>query len=245
MPDDRYALRAEGIGKRFGAVTVLKSAGLWARSGEITTLLGRNGSGKTTLLRIAAGELRAEQGTVSLLGGGRERRSLARAARAGLMYLPQNQLVVPRCRVRDHFSALRSVFESARVEDALAEARVDRFLNQRVASLSRGERVRVSLALALARRPVVLIADEPLVGLAPQGQELFGSLLRVLASRGTAVVTSGHDTRVLLSISDVILWSVAGTTHHLGSPSDALVHTQFRREYLGPGFSGDSGTAPH
>ncbi len=101
----------------------------------------------------------------------------------------------------------------------------------------------VSLALALARRPEVLIADEPLVGLQPTDQEALGISLRALAASGTAVVTSGHDARVLLGISDVILWSVAGTTHHIGSPSDALAHGQFRREYLGPGFD-PSGLVP-
>ena len=110
-------------------------------------------------------------------------------------------------------------------------------MQQRVYSLSGGERVRVSIALALARMPSVLVADEPLVGLTPIDQETLGQALRRMAARGTAVVTSGHDARILLDISDVILWSVAGTTHHIGSPSEALAHDQFRREYLGPAFT--------
>ncbi len=96
--------------------------------------------------------------------------------------------------------------------------------------------MRVSLALALARAPAVLVADEPLVGLSPRDQEALGDSLRALAGRGTAVITSGHDAQTLLDISDVILWCVAGTTHHIGTPAEALAHSQFRREYLGPGF---------
>jgi ABC-type branched-subunit amino acid transport system ATPase component len=95
----------------------------------------------------------------------------------------------------------------------------------------------VSIALAIARRPTVLLADEPLVGLAPVDQEFLAGLLRAMANEGVAVVTTGHDTPVLLSASDVIVWSVAGTTHYLGSPADARRHHQFRREYLGPGFA--------
>ena len=234
MPEG-YALRAEGIGKSFGRVEVLKCAGLWARRGEVTTLLGRNGSGKTTLMRIAAGDLRADQGIIRLLDDTRTRLSLARAARHGLMYLPQDQLVVPRLRVSEHFAALASAFPGASVADALEAADLEPLREHRAEELSRGERVRLSLGLALARRPFVLIADEPLVGLAPADQELFGLLLRRLAAEGAAVVTSGHDARVLLGISDVILWSVAGTTHYLGNPSSAVAHAQFRREYLGPG----------
>lgn len=83
----------------------------------------------------------------------------------------------------------------------------------------------------------VILGDEPLVGLAPIDQERLGTLLRSVAEAGVAVVTSGHDTRALLEVSDSVIWSVAGTTHHLGSPADAVQHHQFVREYLGPGFA--------
>jgi len=237
LSNEKYTLWAEGIGKSFGSNEVLKSASLWAEPGKVTTLMGRNGSGKTTLMKIAAGVLRADYGVVSFLGDVRERCSLFRMARSGLMYLPQGGLGSPNYRVGDHFQALRSVFPSARIEEAIADARLADLMQQRVYSLSGGERVRVSIALALARVPSVLIADEPLVGLTPIDQEMLGQALRRLAARGTAVVTSGHDARILLDISDVILWSVAGTTHHIGSPSEALAHNQFRREYLGPAFT--------
>ena len=237
VPDTQYVLRAEGIGKSFGRLEVLKSASMWGESGKVTTLLGRNGSGKTTLMRIAVGVLRPDYGVVSVFGDVREHQSLPRLARAGLMYVPQEQLVSPAYRVRDHLRALTTTFGSDGVDDAISEMRIDDLLDQSVRSLSGGERMRVSLALALARRPKVLIADEPLVGLAPRDQEALGRSLRTLASRGTAVITCGHDARALLHISDVILWSVAGTTHHIGTPAEALAHSQFRREYLGPHFS--------
>ena len=57
--------------------------------------------------------------------------------------------------------------------------------------------------------------------------------LRALATKGTAVITSGHEARILLGITDVILWCVDGTTHNLGTPTEAVAHDQFRREYLG------------
>ena len=235
-PGTEYALRAEGIGKSFGRVEVLKSASLWGESGKVTTLLGRNGAGKTTLMKIAAGVLRADYGVVSLFGDPKENHSLARLARLGLMYVPQAQLVSPAYRVRDHLRAVATTFGSAGVDEAISEMRIEPLLDLAVRSLSGGERMRVSLALALARAPKVLIVDEPLVRLSPHNQEELGNSLRTLAEKGAAVITSGHDARVLLSISDVILWCVAGTTHHLGTPAEALAHSQFRREYLGSDF---------
>ena len=237
MSNEKYALWAEGVGKSFGATEVLKSASLWAEPGKVTTLMGRNGSGKTTLMKIAAGVLRPSYGVVSFLGDVRERHSLSRLARLGLMYVPQEGLVSPNYRVRDHSLAMESVFGALGSEAAIADARLADLMEQQAYSLSGGERLRVSMGLALARAPVVLVVDEPLVGLSPMDQEMIGQALRRLASRGTAVVTSGHDTRALLHISDVILWSVAGTTHHISSPEEALTHDQFRREYLGPGFA--------
>lgn len=237
MSDDRYVLRVESAGKRFGAITALTTASLWAESGRITTLMGRNGSGKTTLLRIAAGDLRADHGHVVFRGRVHLRPSLVVLARFGLMYLPQEQLVSHAYCVRDHFTALAASYPDARVDRAIAEAELAPLLDQPVARLSGGERMRVSLALACARRPVVLLADEPLVGLSPRDQEALCDRLRALAARGTAVVTSGHDARALLGVSDEILWSVAGTTHAIGTPAEALAHPQFRREYLGPGFA--------
>lgn len=236
MPDARYSLWAEGVRKSFGTTDALKSAALWAEPGKVTTLLGRNGSGKTTLIRIAAGLLRPDQGVVSFMGKASERHTLAGLARLGLMYLPQEPLGVPAYRVDALFGAVARTFTSDGIDEAVSAARLDALMDQRVATLSRGERVRVSVGLALARRPSVLIADEPLVGLAPKDQVSVAQLLLGLAAQGTAIVTSGHDTRVLLSFADIVIWSVAGTTHHLGSPTDAVTHWQFRRDYLGPGF---------
>jgi ribose transport system ATP-binding protein len=102
LANTEYALRAEGIGKSFGRVEALKAASLWGEAGKVTTLLGRNGAGKTTLMKIAAGVLRPDYGVVSLFGDVRENHSLPRLARSGLMYVPQDQLVSPRYRVRDH-----------------------------------------------------------------------------------------------------------------------------------------------
>ena len=239
MPNTEYALHAERIEKSFGKLQVLKNASLWCESGKVTTLLGRNGVGKTTLMKIAAGVLPADYGVVSVFGEAWEKPRLARLARLGLMYVPQEQLLSPRYSVRGHIEALAATFGTAGVDEAIAEMQLEDLLDQRVASLSGGERMRVSLALALARAPKVLLVDEPLVRLSPYHQEALANALRALATKGTAVITSGHEARILLGISDVILWCVDGTTHDLGTPADALAHDRFRHDYLGPGFSAE------
>jgi ABC-type multidrug transport system ATPase subunit len=239
LAEPRYALWAEGVRKSFGGTEALKAGALWAEPGRVTTLLGRNGSGKTTLMRIAAGVLRADQGVVAMAGNTGERHTLARLSGLGLMYLGDDRLGVPAYRVRSLFYSIERVYGTGRTGFAVESMQLGGLLDQRVGSLSPGERVRTAMGVAIARRPVVLIADEPLAGLAPKDQRLVADTLRDLAAEGTAVVTSGHDTHALLRVSDVVLWSVAGTTHHLGRPSDAVGHWQFRREYLGPNFTMD------
>jgi ABC-type multidrug transport system ATPase subunit len=230
-----YPLAAEGVGKSFGRLDVLKSASVWAEPGRISTLMGRNGSGKTTLLRIAVGDLRPDYGALHFRGRASERHALPKLARNGLLFVPQRGICAPRFTVRDHFRALDSAYDLGDPAPSIELAGLGSLVDQRVHELSGGERARVSFGLVHYRRPTVLVADEPLVGLAPIDRDPLFRILRALADVGCAVVTSGHDAVDLLRLSDVIVWSVAGTTHHLGSPEEALAHAQFRREYLGPG----------
>jgi ABC-type multidrug transport system ATPase subunit len=232
-----HLLAAEGIGKSFGSTEVLKSASVWAAPGKITALMGRNGSGKTTLLRIAVGDLRPDYGSVRFDGVASERHSLADLSARGLCYVPQRGITAPHFTVRDHFDAMRRAFRLGDPAESIEAARLGEFVDRRVLDLSGGERSRVSFGLVHYRSPSVLVADEPLVGLTPKDRDPLFQIFRELAASGTAVVTSGHDAVDLLRLSDAIIWSVAGTTHHIGTPAEALHHPQFRLEYLGPGVS--------
>ena len=89
------------------------------------------------------------------------------------------------------------------------------------------------MAGALIREPACLLADEPFAGIAPKDQTTIGTALRRLAERGAAIVLSGHDVEALLSVTDEVIWCVAGTTHGLGSPDEARAHSQFVKDYLG------------
>jgi ABC-type multidrug transport system ATPase subunit len=199
--------------------------------------MGRNGAGKTTLMRIAAGWLRPDYGVVHFSGIVTQRPRLARLAEAGLFFVPQEQLLSEKFTVRRHIEAVAAVFGANHVDAAIEETRIEALLDQPVWELSGGERMRASLALGIVRRPVCLIIDEPLIRTSPQDQETLSTAMRSLAEKGVAIVTSGHDARPLLALSDAIIWCVAGTTHHIGTPQEALRHTQFMREYLGPGYS--------
>src|SRR5207249_1045546 len=99
--------------------------------------------------------------------------------------------------------------------------RLETRLARKASTLATGERRRPEIAVAVMRRPDCLLADEPLLGIAPADAELVSQSLRDLAGRGTAVVVSGHEVPRLLELADELVWQTAGTTHFLGTPQEA------------------------
>jgi lipopolysaccharide export system ATP-binding protein len=231
---ERPLFSADSVGKRFGDRTVLRAASVWGWPGCVTALFGRNGCGKSTLLRIGAGLMAADQGVVHLDGRAYLRPRLHQLARRGLFYLPDRGLLSPRSTVGEHLRAVRWRF--APPAEPFPEAlEVAPLLDRLPGTLSGGERHRAEIAVAWARNPHCLLADEPFAGISPADAERIGAALRALARRGCALVVTGHEVPQLMETADEVVWMTAGTTHGVGSPAAALAHEQFGREYLGMG----------
>lgn len=228
-------LEADGIGKSFGQRTILSSAGLTVRAGHITALMGRNGVGKSTLFKIVAGTIKPDHGSVRINGQWVGRKSLARRARAGLMYSAQDSALTSQFTLRSHFLAFTQVYgEREGLDDLWERLRLTDLLDRRPIELSGGERQRASLGLAILRSPTCLLMDEPFAGVAPVDIPLISDALLELRNGGVGIAVSGHNVFEIFSISDEIIWMVGGTTHWLGRPDEAEAHFQFRMEYLGP-----------
>jgi ABC-type multidrug transport system ATPase subunit len=227
-------LVADCVSKSFGGRRVLSSASLRAVSGEVRVLLGRSGEGKSTLLRIATGWLEPDSGVVQSEGEGFLRVRPAMLARRGVYYLPDAGSLSTALTLEAQFAMLAERFpggESASA--ALERLGVERFAGSRPYLLSGGEQRRAELAAVFVRRPRVLLADEPLRGIAPIDQERILTAFRALAAEGCAVVVTGHDVEALLDGADHVTWCTSGTTYELGAPAVARAHERFRREYLG------------
>jgi len=225
---------ADSIGCAFGDRRVLTAASIAVHAGSITVLFGRNGCGKSTLLRAMLGYVTPEWGACRLHGRVIRRPRLHRLARAGVFFVPERELLARNRTVRAHFIALRRAFGETREEDAIARLHIGDLLDRYPHQLSGGERRRAEFALAFARTPICLLADEPFQGIAPRDAEVIATALREMAQNRCAILVTGHEVVTLLALAAEIVWMVAGTTHRLGSPADAALHDQFRREYLGP-----------
>ncbi len=186
-------LRVRALGKRFGERVALRDVSFDLRAGELVAVVGPNGAGKTTLLSILAGVQRASGGSVEYhLGAGAGDGVDGRA----IGWAPQQAAVYTKLTVREN---LRLFARLERVADA--DATVARMLEQtglaeraddRVESLSGGNRQRVNVALGLLSEPRVLALDEPSSALDPGQRARLWQFVGVLAARGTSVLFSTH-----------------------------------------------------
>jgi beta-exotoxin I transport system ATP-binding protein len=189
--DPAVVVRAESLTKRYGRLLALDRLTLEVRAGEVLGFLGPNGAGKTTTLRLLMGFLRPTAGHARVHGLDSWRDRVAVHARTG--YLPGDVRLWPRLTPRmaaGDLARLRGLGHDSGTVD-LAK-RLDVELDRPIRELSRGNRQKAGLLLALLGDPDLLLLDEPTSGLDPLIQQEFHRILRERVDAGTAVMLSSH-----------------------------------------------------
>jgi len=200
------AVETQGLSKRYRRVTALSDCSITVPESRICALIGPNGAGKTTLLRLLAGLARPTGGTVSVLGGVPRQDP---AFLAGIGYLAQDIPVYRRLTAEDHIKA--GAHLNPRWDGESARARLRELaipLDRAVGTLSGGQRAQVALALTLAKRPRLLLLDEPVAALDPLARRHFlGTLTAAVAESGgeLTVVLSSHLIADLERVCDHII----------------------------------------
>ncbi len=199
------ALLAEGLGKRFGRSRALHDCSFELPQGRIAALVGPNGSGKTTLLKLATGLHMPTAGRITTLGVAPDRYGTP----PGLSFLAQDKPLYRTFRVAEMLRAGAALnaggrWDAAYVSGLVADAGLA--LDEKVGSLSGGQRGRLALALALGRRPELLLADEPLADLDPLARrQVMATLLAEVADTGMTVLMSTHILTDLDGVSDHLI----------------------------------------
>jgi ABC-2 type transport system ATP-binding protein len=186
-----YAFQTEGLVKRFGSTTALAGLDLSVRTGEVHGFLGPNGSGKTTTIRILLGLLRADAGSVRLLGGDPWRDTAVLHRR--LAYVPGEVSLWPTLsggEVIDLLGRLRGGLDSRRRADLLERFELDPRKKGR--SYSKGNRQKVAVVAALASDVELLVLDEPTSGLDPLMAEVFQDCIIEQREAGRTVLLASH-----------------------------------------------------
>jgi ABC-2 type transport system ATP-binding protein len=190
-------IRFEGLEKTYGTLVAVAGLDFEVEAGCVFGFLGRNGAGKTTTIRMMMGLLEPSRGTVRL--GGHDVRTAPEAAKAIAGYLPDRPYLYEKLTGIELLEFVGGLHGLGR-EDATARGRAlleDFRLAGRSGELietySHGMKQRLALAAALIHRPSVLVLDEPMVGLDPEGAVELRQLLRRLAAGGVTIFLSTHS----------------------------------------------------
>jgi ABC-2 type transport system ATP-binding protein len=219
-------LRAHGLGKRYRRRWALSDCTLEVPAGRVVGLVGPNGAGKTTLLNLAVGLLTPTSGTIEVLGGC-PAAGPAQLARVG--YVAQDTPTYAALSIEDHLRL------GARLnpgwDDAVARSRIERLgldLAQRAGKLSGGQRAQLALTLGVAKRPELLILDEPVASLDPLARrEFLQDLMEAVAEHELSVVLSSHLVSDLERVCDHLIVLVASRVQ-LAGDLDTLLATHHR-----------------
>ncbi|MER5263423.1 ABC transporter ATP-binding protein [Actinosynnema sp. NPDC002837] len=214
-------LRARGLGKKYKRRWALTGCTLDVPAGRVTGLVGPNGAGKSTLLGLAAGMLAPSSGTIEVCGGV-PGSGPAQLAKVG--FVAQNTPVYPNLTVEEHLRL------GARLnpgwDDELARGRVARLgLDPALAAgkLSGGQRAQLALTLGIAKRPELLLLDEPVASLDPLARrEFLGDLMAAVAEHGLSVVMSSHLVADLERVCDHLVVLVDSRVRIAGDVDELL-----------------------
>jgi ABC-2 type transport system ATP-binding protein len=232
------AIQAGGLGKQYRRTWALRDCTLAIPEGHVAGLVGPNGAGKTTLLRLAAGMLAPTCGTITVLGQ-RPAAGPAQLARVG--FVAQDTPIYSRMTVADHLRL--GAWLNPGWDDQLARQRVSQLaLNpkQRAGSLSGGQRAQLALTLAMAKRPGLLVLDEPVASLDPLARrEFLQGLMEAVAGQRLSVLLSSHLVADLERVCDYLVVLVASRVRVAGEVSDLLAS-----HYRLSGPRRDPGTLP-
>lgn len=214
-------IESVGLAKRYGRRWALRECTLSIPEGKVVGLVGPNGAGKSTLLHLAVGLLAPSAGTITVLGG-RPGSDQAQVAKVG--FVAQDTPVYGHLSVANHLRM--GEYVNASWDRAFASGRIRQLgldPRQRAGSLSGGQRAQLALLLAVAKRPELLVLDEPLASLDPLARrEFLQSLMEVVASQGVSVVLSSHLVVDLERVCDHLVVLAASRIRLAGEVADLL-----------------------
>lgn len=212
-------LVVHGVSKRFGASVALLDVDLFVGAGQIVGLVGPNGSGKTTLLRSAAGLIGVDSGSIAVAGAP----AGSREARASSALIPDEPAGFDELTGAELVALVHALWKADQRARTRAEALVQAFglerrLDQRIGTLSRGLRRQVSAVAALSLGTPLVLVDEATATLDPEAVVVLGEGLIALAARGVGVVLATQDLHFAADVCDEIVLLHRGQVIDRGSP---------------------------
>jgi ABC-2 type transport system ATP-binding protein len=228
-------VEARGLGKRYGGKWALRDCSLAIPAGHVAALVGPNGAGKSTFLNLAVGLVAPSAGSVSVLGG---RPAGSPAALDGIAFVAQDTPLYKSLSAADMLHVTRNLnrsFDEAAAKARLAELGIP--LERKAGKLSGGQQAQLALTLALARRPRLLVLDEPVAMLDPIARHDFmATALAAVAEHDVSVLLSSHVLAELERVADYLVLLSHGRVQLAGEVDDLLAG---HRVLTGPAADAD------
>ena len=235
-------LHIRDLNSGYGKLEVLFDINLTAKEREITVVVGPNGAGKTTLLNSISGLATVHSGEILFMDKPLVGRPPYEIARMGVAYLPQLGNVFSELSVHDNLVMAGYMLRKKGKEEL--ESRVDevvemfpilkQFIDRRAGTLSGGERRMLAIAMALLRRPKVMMLDEAATDLAPKiATQMMNKVIELRDELGMTIVLVEQSAKKALEIGDQAYLLVSGRILFEGKPEKLLAHPDFGKLYLG------------
>jgi len=245
-------IEVKNIVKTFGAKRAVDDVSFEVNPGEIFGLLGPNGAGKTTTIRIILDIFKADQGSVSILGG-----PITEAKKNDIGYLPEERglyqdITLERCLV--YLATLKGLSQSearTRINDYLERFELASSRNKKLKELSKGMQQKAQLIVTLVHHPSLIIVDEPFSALDPVNTQMVKDLLLEEKQRGVSIVMCTHqmhqveelcDRLVLINMGKAILYGEINAIRHQFAGHEVLVRTS---DTLPENLPGVEAVKPH
>jgi ABC-2 type transport system ATP-binding protein len=214
-------IETSGLGKRYGSSWALRDCTLAIPAGRLAALVGPNGAGKSTLMNMSVGLTVPTAGTATVLGG---QPAGSAPALDGIAFVAQDAPVYKNLSTGDMLHLTRNL--NRRFDQRYAQARLAELgipLKKKAGKLSGGQQAQLALTLALARRPRLLILDEPLAALDPLArQDFLAAVMMAMADDGVSVLLSSHALAELERVADYLVVLSGGETRVAGDVDDVL-----------------------
>jgi lipopolysaccharide export system ATP-binding protein len=236
-------LETKNIIKRYRSRTVVEGVNIQVNTGIVVGLLGPNGAGKTTTFYTIAGFIRPDSGQVLLNHEDITQLPIHQRALKGISYLAQEPSVFKKLTVEEN---VRIILEplglprneiNNRINELMADLKIEHLRHNKGHALSGGERRRVEIMRALATRPHFILLDEPFAGIDPLAVADLQKIIIGLKDKGIGVLISDHNVRETLQVCDFAYIMNAGRILTSGVADDIVASEVARKSYLGENFS--------
>jgi branched-chain amino acid transport system ATP-binding protein len=232
-------LEIKDIRVHYGKVEAIKGVSLTVAEGDVVTLLGANGAGKTTILRTISGLIRPTSGEIWFKGERIDRSKASAIVKMGIGHVPEARRVFPYLSVEDNLmmgayvrkdkEATRQDLEELYGHFPILKSR----RKQKAGSLSGGEQQMLAISRALMCKPVLVLMDEPTVGVSPVMEEEIAKVIRMINAKGIAVLLVEQDAAMALRLANRGYVIEIGRIVLSGEREELANNDDVRRAYLG------------